>query len=110
MIWLLRRINRWPLTLKLLYLLITFDGLATYLGLQMNVIEEGNPLMALGFNSYPLLTLLLKLAISVLFIEVINYAITCKKLTWPIRVVPALVLVHGFVASLHLYWIGSLLV
>lgn len=103
---LLIRINRWPLILKLLYLLIVFDGVATYCGLKLGVIREGNPLMARGFDSYPLLTLIIKMAFSLIFLEVINYGINCKSLVWPARVVPILLLVHIIIAFLHLYWIG----
>ncbi len=106
MIYILSRIKRWPFGFKLLYLLMVFDGLATYLGLQMGVIIEGNPLLAAGFNSYPLLTLLLKLCFSLLFLEVICYAIMDKKLKWPTYSIPALLLIHLFVAFLHLHWIG----
>ncbi len=107
MAYLFSSIKHWPLIFKLLYLLIIFDGLATYWGLNMGVIIEGNPLMAIGFNSYPLLTLFLKLGLSLIFLEVIYYAIHIKKIKWPAKVMPALIIIHAFIATLHLNWIGS---
>jgi len=100
------RITRWPLCLKLLYLLMVFDGLATFYGLQLGVIVEGNPVMAAGFNAYPLLTLVLKLVLSLFFLEVLNFAIYDQKIKWPQHSIPFFLIIHLVVAVMHLHWIG----
>ncbi len=102
-------IKRWPLPLKLLYLLIVFDGAATYIGLRMGVIEEANPLLAASFNAFPLLTLVLKLGLSLLFLEFLHYAVHVVKIKWTGKVVPGLVFIHTVVAFLHLNWIRLLI-
>lgn len=99
-------VQRWPLIFKMLYLLMAFDGLATYGGLKFGLITEGNPVMALAFAASPLLTLLLKLLLSLVFLQVIYYAVYEKKLHWPGRAIPAFLVIHFVVALMHLHWIG----
>jgi hypothetical protein len=106
----IKRIGQWPLGFKLLYLLIVFDGTATYYGLNLGVIKEANPIMAAAFDFNPLLTLILKLALSIYFINYIYEAIVYKKIRWPAKVMPVLILIHAVVAVLHLYWIRFVLV
>ena len=102
----LSRFTRWPQCFKLLYLLMVFDGMATYFGLQLKLISEGNPVMAAGFNAYPVLTLGLKLVLSLLFLEVLCVAIYYKKLKWPQHSIPIFLFIHLAVALMHLHWIS----
>lgn len=99
------KILQWPPSFKILYLLIVFDGVATYYGLSLEVITEANPVMAAAFEFNPLLTLILKLVLSVFFINYIYYCISEKNIRWPIKVMPVLILIHGVVAVMHLYWL-----
>ncbi len=103
------RVTIWPKSFKLLYLLMAFDRVATFYGLELGVISEGNPIMAAGFNAYPLLTLTLKLAFSLLFIEVLCFAIYDKKIKWPQYSIPFFLVIHMVVALMHLHWIGLFL-
>jgi hypothetical protein len=105
-----KTVGQWPPGFKLLYLLIVFDGAATYYGLNMGVIAEANPIMAAAFEFNPLLTLILKLVLSLFFLNYIYYAISVKKIRWPVRVMPVLILIHAVVAALHLYWIRFMLI
>lgn len=100
------RFTRWPLCFKLLYLLMIFDGMATYLGLQSGLISEGNPVMAAGFDAYPLLTLGLKLGLSLLFLKVLCFAIYDKKIKWPQHSIPLFLFIHFAVAVMHIHWIS----
>lgn len=105
-----KRVGQWPPGFKLLYLLIIFDGTATYYGLNLGVIKEANPVMATAFDFNPLLTLILKLVLSLLFLNYIYDAIRFKRIKWPLKVMPVLILIHAVVAVLHLYWIRMVLV
>ena len=106
----MRRMLQWPLSFKVLYLLIIFDGAATYYGLSLDVIAESNPVMAAAFNFNPLLALVCKLLLSLGFINYIDYAVKVKKIRWPLKVMPLLLLLHTVVAVLHLNWLRSVLV
>lgn len=105
----IKRIGQWPPGFKVLYLLIIFDGVATYYGLSLKVIMEANPIMAAAFEFNPLLTLIFKLVLSVFFLNYIHYCISEKNIRWPLKVMPLLLLIHGVVAALHLYWIRMVL-
>lgn len=102
----IKKIWLWPPGFKLLYLLIIFDGSATYYGLSLGVIREVNPVMAAAFDFNPLLTLILKLVLSVFFLDYICTAIRVNHIRWPLKVMPFLIAIHAVVAALHLYWIG----
>ena len=88
---------------------MAFDGVATYYGLRFGFISEANPVMAACFNAYPLLTLIVKLGLSLIFLEVLYYAIYEKKIQWPGFSISAFLTIHFIVASMHLYWIGRVI-
>lgn len=100
----------WPRGFKLLYLLIVVDALATCLGLQMEVIEEANPVMAPAFHQFPFLTLFLKVLLSFLLLDFINTVTKLHKIKWPLHAVSLLNSLHIAVAVLHLRWVGIIIV
>lgn len=105
MLYQLKKMSRWPNTFKMLYMLIIFDTAATYAGLNMSVIAEANPLMAAGFSAFPLITIVLKLGTALLFLQFLHHVIYKKKIKWPEKAIPVLILIHLFVCFLHIRWI-----
>ena len=95
----------WPNMLKFLYVLIVFDGLATYYGLKLNMIIEFNPLMDVAFSWSPIITLILKFVFSVFLLDIMHKIGKGKVLKYSINF---LVLVHILITGLHLHWMTIL--
>ncbi|MFE7060996.1 DUF5658 family protein [Sutcliffiella sp. NPDC057660] len=90
--------------LILLLVLNLFDAVATFIGLNLNMIEEVNPMMAGLYQKDPLLFLGVKAFFSIFLIILLYYVKDIRSLLVKYISVAA-VLGYGTVAGIHLYWI-----
>ena len=92
-------------------LLNLLDGFITHYGLELNAIEEANPIMHLLWSTSPILFLILKVALSV-FITTISYLVY-KKSAVPFQKMFSVALVsigllYSGIFSLHIFWLSLL--
>lgn len=88
-----------------------FDGFITHFGLELNAIEEANPIMHLLWSTSPTMFLVLKVALSV-FISIISYLVY-KKSAVPFQKMFSVALVsigllYSGIFSLHIFWLSLL--
>lgn len=92
---------------KLLILLLVlnlFDAIATFIGLNLNMIEEANPMMAGLYQKDPFLFLGVKAFFSFFLLILLHYVKYIRSLLVKYISVAA-VLGYGAVAGVHLFWI-----
>jgi Domain of unknown function (DUF5658) len=78
-----------------------FDGLCTYAGLKLNLIEEGNPVLA-WMPPEGILGLKALLSLALLYIL---YKVELKKPVFKYSLITGNS-IYSLLAVLHLYWIG----
>ena len=87
-----------------LLILNGLDGILTFIGLKMQIIEEANPLMSFLFIQDPYLFLITKFFLSFLLL----LFLVMKKIpnTRTIKLLSVFALLsYGYVTSLHIVWI-----
>lgn len=95
--------------MKILFLIISFlnlaDGLLTYIGIQLELIDEANPLMSSVWEISPFLFLALKIFLSIILF-IFAYTFSTKHVkTWTIILIVPLLL-YASIFAVHLTWIS----
>nr|WP_285842979.1 DUF5658 family protein [Metabacillus litoralis] len=80
------------------------DGLLTYIGLKLNLIEEANALMRILYEAEPIYFLIVKSLLSIMLCTLCYYQkIPNHKVMKSISIVG--VTLYTFVMFIHVYWI-----
>jgi hypothetical protein len=89
--------------LLIIFVLNTFDGISTYIGIKLGFIEEGNYLLS---NLPPSGILLIKLLLSVcvIYLTSIRFSMAFKR-KFNI-LLSGVLIIYLFIASLHIFWMS----
>lgn len=88
-------------------ILNAIDGLATFYGLKINVVEEQNPIALMLWDTHPLLFLSAKILVSILilYFPLLTAKHIWQKKRWTITLT-AVVMMYLFVNAIHLIWLS----
>lgn len=88
-------------------ILNTVDGLATFYGLKINVVEEQNPIALMLWDTHPLLFLGAKILVSILilYFPLLTAQHIWQKKRWTITLT-AVVMMYLFVNAIHVIWLS----
>ena len=92
--------------ITVIYILSLIDIACTYAGVSVGAIQEGNPIIAWGFERSVIGTCLVAAVLIAVCLMVLKQYIT--RFMWTRYVVAGLVGVKAFVVVLHCVWIFTL--
>lgn len=98
--------------LKVLFIFLAsaniLDAILTYIGINLSVIQEGNPVMAFVYSIEPLLFLVIKIILSAILIGMILFKLVPSHV-FVKGITIAATIGYSFVILLHGNWLFTLL-